>query len=65
MDKIVITTAHTESDDYVIRSLNLLFPDCAIEIVNKNSGIKNIYSFDSMDNKHRELPQLTEKLANF
>lgn len=38
MDKIVILTGNSERDDSLIESLNMLFPECDIEIQYKQAG---------------------------
>lgn len=65
MDKLVITTDNTNPDSYLIQCLNLLFPDCTIEIVDRKSGVKDTYPLESIDNEQERLSQHSEQLANF
>ena len=37
MDKIVILNGNSEKDDSLIESLNILFPECEIEIQSKQT----------------------------
>lgn len=37
MDKIIILTGNSERDDSLIESLNILFPECEIEIQSKQT----------------------------
>ena len=65
MDKLIITTDNTDPDSYLIQCLNLLFPDCAIEIVDRKYGVKNMYPLESIDSKQERSSQHPEQLANF
>ena len=38
MDKILILTDNPESENYLVQNLNLLFPECKIEIKQKQEG---------------------------
>ena len=65
MDKLVITTDSTHLDSYLIQCLNLLFPDCAIEIVDRKSGVINTSPMESIDNEQERSAQHPGQLANF
>lgn len=41
MDKILIMKDEKESDSYLIQCLNLLFPECKVEIREKQDGSNN------------------------
>jgi len=65
MEKIVILTDHSEDDNNLIKCLNMLFPECEIEIHTSQAEVDCNSTSTSGSAENKILDDKLEKLLSF
>ena len=54
MDKILVMTDHSETDGYLVQCLNLLFPECKIEMKQRQTKSEDTCSQRLGDDENKK-----------